>query len=287
MCSWRIIIASPTHPDYRNSSAAKPVRFTYNQTVQTFSLQSGSNGNSIYVQAGEVQLLFDAGITGVTAQRRMAQHGRDIHNVDAVIISHDHIDHVRCAGVYHRKFGLPVFITRPTFKVAGRRFNMGTSKDVRFFRSDEVLTFGHVSVHTIPTPHDAIDGVAFVVEFEGRRLGILSDLGHPFAGLQTIIESVDAAYVESNYDPDLLEMSDYPYALKERVRGRGGHLSNIEAAALVKHCGKRKPKWIAVAHLSEVNNRPELAVAAQKSALGQTYPVYHASRYGASEMMSV
>ncbi len=251
----------------------------------TFSLQSGSNGNAIYVEAAGQRLLFDAGITGIMAERRLAVYGRDIRGVDAVIISHDHIDHIRYAGVYQRKYGLPVYVTQAT--LAATWCDLGKMTDVRHFRSGEALMFGKVTVHTIPTAHDAADGVVFVVECEGRRLGILTDLGHPFAGLQSMLESLDAAYLECNYDPYMLETGPYPFALKARIRGQGGHLSNNESADLLKACGKKLPKWIAAAHLSEENNRVELAIAAQHDAVGDSYPVHLASRYECSLLLNV
>lgn len=253
--------------------------------MRTFSLQSGSNGNSIYVEANGVRLLFDAGISGLTAERRMALHGRDIRDVDALIISHDHIDHVRCAGVYARKYALPVYMTQRTLEATW--CDLGAIPDLRFFNSGDRLEFGHVVVHTIRTPHDAADGVAFVVECDQKRLGILTDLGHPFAGLQELLGEVDGAYLETNYDPRMLERGSYPLHLKSRIRGPGGHLSNHEAAALLKSCGRRRPKWMAVAHLSEDNNHPDLAVAAQHDAVGRTYPVFHASRNRVSEVFEV
>lgn len=252
--------------------------------VLTFSLQSGSNGNCIYVEAGDVRLLFDAGISGVLAAKRMAQYGREIRGVDALIISHDHNDHIRCAGIFNRKFGIPVYMTRETQRATW--CDLGKFRDVRYFKSGESIHLGRVMVHTIRTPHDAADGVVFVIDFEGRRLGIFTDLGHPFGGLQSLLETVDAAYLETNYEPEMLENGSYPWHLKERIRGQGGHLSNQESATLLKACEKR-PKWIAVAHLSEENNRLERALAAQHSAVGRDYPIFHASRYGCSELLSV
>jgi phosphoribosyl 1,2-cyclic phosphodiesterase len=251
----------------------------------TFSLQSGSNGNSIYVEADDVRLLFDAGISGVQAQQRMAQNGRDIRSVDAVIISHDHVDHVRCAGIYQRKFGLPIYMTKATH--AALWCDLGKLHDVRYFTSGDVLQFGRVKVHTIRTAHDAADGVMFVVECDGKRLGILTDLGHPFRSLQQVIESVDAAYLEANYDPEMLEIGPYPYHLKARIRGVGGHISNDESADLLKACGRHRPRWIAVAHLSAENNHPELAIGAQHNAVGHSYPVFLASRHECSNVLEV
>ena len=257
----------------------------YNLGMLTFSLQSGSNGNAIYVEANGTRLLFDAGISGRMAERRMAVHGRDIRDVDGLIVSHNHDDHVRCAGVYQRKYKLPIHMTHRTH--AATWCNLGKLSDVRYFRSGDTITFDDVTVHTIPTKHDAADGVGFVVECEGKRLGILTDLGHPFAGLQDVLESVDAAYLECNYDSDMLDTGPYPARLKARIRGAGGHLSNDESAMLTDACGRRRPRWIDVAHLSDENNHPDLAIRAVQRAVGHDYPVFLASRRQSSELLTL
>lgn len=251
----------------------------------TFSLQSGSNGNSVYVEAGGTRLLFDAGISGRKAEQRMATHRRDIRRVDAVILSHDHRDHTACAGIYQRKYGLPIYTSPVTARAIKR--HLGPVSDVRHFRAGEVLEIGEVTIHTIRTPHDALEGVVFIVEHEGKRLGIFTDLGHPFVGLLGLLESVDGAYLETNYDPQMLNEGPYPPHLKARIRGLGGHVSNVEAADLLRRSGRHRPQWIAMAHLSAENNRPELALATQKEAVGKGYPVYHASRYEVSPMLTL
>ncbi len=253
--------------------------------MKTFSLQSGSNGNAIYVEADGRRLLFDAGISGRQARLRMAEHGRDIRRVDALFLSHDHRDHVRCAGIYQRLFGIPIYATEPTICAIGDQ--LGKLKDVRTFAAGETITLGDVLVHTRPTPHDAADGVTFVIEATGRRLGIFTDLGHPFDGLPAQLASVDAAYLESNYDPRMLAEGDYPPELKRRIRGAGGHISNHEAAALLRHCGGRH-RWIALAHLSEHNNHPDVALQTHYAILGDAAPpLLVASRYGVSGVLEV
>jgi phosphoribosyl 1,2-cyclic phosphodiesterase len=188
--------------------------------IITFSIQSGSNGNCIYVEAGDRRLLFDAGVSGRVARQRMAEHGRDPADCDALIISHDHSDHVRGAGVFQRMFGLPVYLTRRTR--AAIRGDLGRLDDVRYFATGDTLELGAVRVHTASTPHDAADGAVFVVEYAGARLGIFTDLGHVFCGLDGLLDSVDAAYLESNYDVDMLLDGPYPYYLKRRITGHGG-----------------------------------------------------------------
>ncbi len=135
--------------------------------MHVISLQSGSNGNSIYVEARGVRLLFDAGISGSEARRRLSSRGRDIARVDALIVSHEHGDHVRSAGIFHRMFGLPVYITRKTLSAVA---NVGSLEGINHFQAGETLCFNGVSVETIPTAHDGVDGVAFVIDDGSRRV---------------------------------------------------------------------------------------------------------------------
>ncbi len=250
----------------------------------TFSLNSGSNGNAIYVEAGDVRLLFDAGISGKQAEGRMRVHRRDIRDVHAVIVSHDHADHIRCAGIFQRKFGLPVYMTRPTRQAC--YCDLGPMRDLRHFKAGEPLTFDGVTVHTIRTPHDAADGLAFVVEHDGRRLGIMTDLGHPFPELLQRMQTLDACYLESNYDPEMLANGPYPYPLQQRIRGGRGHLSNHQAAELIR-ANSHRLKWAAIAHLSQENNDPQLALDTHRRHVGRTFPFFHASRYQVSDVMEV
>jgi phosphoribosyl 1,2-cyclic phosphodiesterase len=242
----------------------------------SFSLQSGSNGNSIYVETSDARLLFDAGISGRQAHLRLAHHHRDIRKVHALIISHDHNDHIRCAGIYQRKFSLPMYVTQRTLDAAN---GLGRLSDVRPFESGQTLSFGRTRIHTIPTPHDGADGVAFVVEKGRKRLGIFTDLGHVFDALPEWLDTVDAAFLESNYDPQLLRTGDYPAWLKKRIVGQGGHLSNHQAAKLARqYC--RKLKNLALAHLSEHNNTPELALKLAQTQADGKYQVTVAPRSG-------
>jgi phosphoribosyl 1,2-cyclic phosphodiesterase len=251
----------------------------------TFSLQSGSNGNCIYVEAGNVRLLFDAGISGRQAAMRLADYGRDIRNVTALIISHEHRDHICSAGVFQRKFGFPIYVTRATWRATPDP--LGPVTDVRPFTAGGRIEFDGVTVHTIKTPHDAVDGTAFIVEHERKRLGILTDLGHPFRSLQNLFTELDAAYLESNYDPEMLEAGSYPAWLRDRIRGDRGHLANPEAARLVRRARSKRLQWVALAHLSEENNNPELAVDTHRATVGRMLPLYVAGRYGLSELLNV
>ncbi len=254
--------------------------------MKVISLQSGSNGNCIYVEAGPTRLLFDAGISGKRAAERLAAHGRDIRDVDALLISHDHADHARCAGIYHRKFGLAVHATAATLSEANAKYPLGRIDDIHTFKSGKMLRFGDVSVQTVPTPHDGVDGSAFVIDDGQRRLGILTDLGHVFDALGEVIASLDAVLIESNYDAEMLDYGPYPWPVKQRIRGHGGHLSNVEAAELLDAHG-RNLAWACLGHMSEDNNSPDLALATHRDILGCDFPLHQAGRYAATDVLEV
>ena len=244
--------------------------------ISAVSLQSGSSGNCIFVEAGDVRLLFDAGICGAEAERRLARLGYDMREVDALIISHDHADHVLYAGVYQRKYGMPVFVTPGTLSAAERRHNLGKLKDVSLFFAGGRLQFGGLSIESVPTPHDGADGAAFIVDAGGKRLGIMTDLGHVFEGLEDLLGGLDAVFLESNYEPSMLASGPYPARLKHRIAGPAGHLSNIESAELIESSARLK--WACLSHLSEKNNSPETALQRHRQILRRDIPLYVAGR---------
>ena len=230
-------------------------------------LQSGSRGNSVYVESNGVAVLIDAGISARQVQVRLSEYGKSLDAVRAVVISHRHRDHIGHVGVYQRRLRLPVFMTEDGCDVVPDL----DETMCHFFCPDQQLQFEHLRVEPVLTPHDAPPSLAFVVSDEKHRLAILTDLGHPFSQLPAILASVDAAILESNYDPVLLSEGDYPPWLQDRIRGPGGHLSNKEAALLVKNHGKHL-RWICLAHLSQHNNTPEVAYQTYRRVVGNGEP---------------
>jgi phosphoribosyl 1,2-cyclic phosphodiesterase len=190
-------------------------------------------------------------------------------------------------GVFHRKFGIPVYVTEKTLTASRRSRSLGRVNDVRHFEKGSSLQFGEVTVETIPSPHDGVDGVAFVVDDGQHRLGILTDLGHVFDGLKEIITSLDAVLLESNYDPTMLSHGSYPEQLKQRIRGAGGHLSNRESAELLNSALTSRLKWICLGHLSGENNTPEKSLEAHREYLGARIPLVVAGRYEATDVLEL
>lgn len=277
-CSGKLKPSCPTS----EAAICKTRRVDKIRRMKVVSLQSGSNGNCFYVESGDTSLLFDAGISGKQAQQRLATHGRDICQAQALFISHDHSDHTRALGVFSRKFDLPVYVTRQTLSAVQRYQKVGRLDRIRLFSAGDSISFGSVTVHTIPTPHDSADGVAFVIEDDDSRVGILTDLGHAFEGLREVLQSLDAVVIESNYCSQMLETGPYPERLKRRIRGAGGHLSNEDAARLIKESRGSRLKWACLCHLSEENNEPERARQTHRKILGDDFPIHIASRYDVS-----
>jgi len=253
--------------------------------IHTCSLQSGSNGNCFYVETPDIRLLFDAGISGRQAQQRLQSHSRDIYDVDAIIISHNHSDHAGHAGVFQRKLSAPLYMTNGTWQAC--RAKMAVIDQLNLFEPGQVLDFNRTTVETIPTPHDGEEGVAFIVHYESKKLGIFTDLGHCFHGLEQKCVDLDMLYLESNYDPEMLRQGPYPNWLKLRITGNSGHISNQQAACLIKDCQPSRLKHLILSHLSQHNNHPDLALETAQSVLGKSFPVSVASRSAVSELFTV
>jgi len=251
------------------------------------SVASGSNGNCIYVEAGGLRLLIDAGISGSQAAERLALRGRDIRKVDALLVTHDHGDHSRSVGIFQRMFGMPIHITPRTLETATKRHRLGRMSDIRYFQSGGAIDLGDVRVETIPTPHDSADSVGFVIDDGERRLGILTDLGHVFPLLPKTLATLDAVFLESNYDPEMLDNGPYPPFLKHRVRGPEGHISNLDAAELTDSIRSTRLQWVCLAHLSQQNNTPEVAMATHRAVRGPDAELHLASRYEVGEELHV
>jgi len=255
------------------------------KTLRFASLQSGSNGNCLYVESGDVGLLFDAGLTGIQTKQRLESFGVDVEKIQAVLISHVHNDHIRYAGVLQRQFELPIWMTSGTFKEVQFLRRPGRVSDPHLFKGGETLHFGPVKVETFLTTHDAPEAVCFVVDNGTTRLGIMTDLGSRFLGLKETIATLDGVYLESNYEPEMLENGMYPEELKQRIRSDQGHLSNVDAAELL--LKSKRLRWACLGHLSASNNDPAVALETHRKILGDTLPLHIAPRFDVSEVLEL
>ena len=254
------------------------------------SLQSGSNGNCLFVQCKDCKLLFDGGINSSVVRKRLAPFDFKADGAAGLFISHDHYDHVGHAGNISRSFSVPIFITRNTLYSAKKRCRLGRLPKVNFFKPGQTLTLGDVKVETIRTPHDGAECVAFIVEDHGLRLGIFTDIGHSFPELVDHLSTLDGLFIESNYDAQMLEHGPYPKYLKRRIKGSGGHISNVEAATAIAKAfelGKKRLQWVCLGHISEANNDHELAKLTHRRFISDEIGLYTAGRHSASELMKL
>jgi phosphoribosyl 1,2-cyclic phosphodiesterase len=233
------------------------------QTIRFCTLGSGSSGNALYVGTAEGGVLVDAGISGRQIARRLEARGLPPESLQAILVTHDHSDHLRAAGTLARRHHLPLYMTHGAARRATAR--IGRVPGLHCFAPGEAMRLAGCRIRTVPTPHDAPDPVALVFERGPVRVGHFTDLGHCFAGMGALLAELDAVILESNYDPEMLAANPrYPEHLKARIRGPHGHLANEEAAALLRdHAGERL-RAVLLAHLSDKNNRPDLALACHR-----------------------
>lgn len=257
--------------------------------MEVITLQSGSAGNCVFVRSGNTRLVFDAGISGSKAESRLAEFGYDIRDCDALVLSHEHSDHISGAGVFHRKFGLPVYANLRTWNATRSKPSTGCLGSPNHFLSGEPFQIGSLRIEPLRTPHDAIEGVCFTIEDveSGLRFGLLTDLGYVFSGLQKVIGTLDAVLIESNYDEAMLRAGPYPQRLKDRISGKRGHISNDDAAGLLDICDASQLQWACLGHLSAENNSPEVALATHHERHQNRFPLICADRYGAMQLPTI
>lgn len=222
------------------------------------SLGSGSKGNATVVSDGETTLLVDCGFGLRDTERRLARLGVHPRQLDAVLVTHEHVDHLRGVGPLARRHGLPVYLTPGTW-LSGR---LGEVPLRHWITPQSRFTVKSLTIDPVTVPHDAREPVQFRIESHGCRLGVLTDLGHPTGHVVDAFSGCDALIIECNHDRHMLEVGPYPPQLKRRVGGNWGHLANVQAVTLLQQLGLDRLQHIVCSHLSEHNNRPELALEA-------------------------
>jgi phosphoribosyl 1,2-cyclic phosphodiesterase len=239
------------------------------------SLNSGSNGNCYYVGNDREAVLVDAGISCRETERRMKRLGLSMTKVKAIFISHEHSDHIRGLEVLARKYRLPVYIT-PDTRLNSRLIfdNIGLQP----FRAYEPVPVGELTVTGFPKFHDAADPHSFIVAYQDIRVGVFTDIGAPCDHVIRHFQQCHAAFLETNYDEQMLDNGYYPYHLKRRIKGDKGHLSNAQALTLFTTHKPAFMSHVLLSHLSRDNNSPQLVKDLFTTFAGDT-EVIVASRY--------
>jgi phosphoribosyl 1,2-cyclic phosphodiesterase len=229
------------------------------------SLGSGSEGNALIVQAGSSTIMVDCGFGVRETIRRCARLGLDPEAIDAIVITHEHSDHVGGAPRFARRFATPVWLTFGTLSATQSWWDGCT---LRGFDSSDAFLVGDLEVQPFPVPHDAREPAQLCVSDGTRKLGVLTDVGETTPHIEAALADCDALFLEANHCEDLLFKSNYPPSLKARIAGRYGHLSNAASADLLSRVAGARLQRVVAAHLSRQNNRAALAQTALAAALG-------------------
>ncbi len=232
------------------------------------SLASGSRGNCLVAEAGVTRVLVDCGLSPRETERRLARLGLAPAKLSAILVTHEHDDHVGHAYPFAARHALPVYLTHGTRRAQEDAGAAADGVELRLIEGRAPFAVGDVRVEPFTVPHDAREPVQFVLGDGARRLGVLTDLGTSTAHVETVLSGCDALVLETNHDLDLLWGGDYPKWLKERIGGPFGHLDNAAAGRLLAALERSRLKHVVAAHLSQQNNTAALARAALAQALG-------------------
>ena len=223
-------------------------------------LGSGSAGNCAYLETGETRLLVDAGLSARQIRQRLATIGRAPENLDGILITHEHSDHVQGLTMLAEKLQLPVYCNRPTAEAIQRQ--LGVKMNCRLFATGVSFEIGDVLVETFAIPHDAQDPVGYLLRTPESNIGFLTDLGHATRLVLDRVKSANVLVLESNHDVKMLQECPHrPWSLKQRILSRHGHLSNEAAADVAEQIMSADLRHLYLGHLSRECNRPELARA--------------------------
>jgi len=262
--------------------------------IKFCSLYSGSSGNSLYISDGKTNILIDAGVSGIRIKEAMESIGENPADLDALVITHEHSDHTKCAGVITRRYKIPVYGTKGTWDGMSRYMGPVNEANVMYINANKDFQINTIRVHPFSIPHDARDPVGFSFFTEGKKVTVATDIGHMNDLLLENIKNSDLLMLESNHDIEMLDNGSYPYVLKKRIKSDHGHLCNNAAGETLAKLAKQGLSRIVIGHLSNENNNPDVAyqtVAAHITdngfTIGESVELYVARRDETSKVFEV
>lgn len=230
-------------------------------------LASGSKGNCIFLSSGKTKILIDAGISAKSLKAKLEEINVDLAEIDAILVSHEHTDHIQGLKVLAYKMGIPVFANHETAKGIVETFH--DCPKFKIFSTGEKFEFGDLEIHPFSIQHDTLDPVAFTIRVGGLKLGFCTDLGFVTTLVQNQLRECDYLYVEANHQVSMVHASSRPMIYKQRVLSRSGHLSNEACGNLLGAVAHPNLKHVHLAHLSSECNTPETALSVVNGILQQ------------------
>lgn len=230
------------------------------------SLYSGSSGNSLFVQGEDTKILVDAGVSTKKITEALTSIDVDLKEINAIIVTHEHIDHIRSIGTLANKYNIPIYANLGTWNGIENEKSVANIENRNYFKIGEEFEIGDLKINSFSTSHDAMDSCGFTIENDGKKLSIATDLGEMTKEVSDSLKRSKFLLLESNYEPELLRMCSYPYLLKRRIASETGHLSNNDAGKTISKLVEYGLENVMLGHLSKESNFPELA---QKTVLNE------------------
>lgn len=222
------------------------------------SLFSGSSGNSIYVSSGEASVLIDAGLPGKSIEKALCKINVDVNKIDALFVTHEHIDHTKGVGVISRRFNIPIYANSLTWDAMSKTIGKIKDENIKII-TNKCVTIKDMDIINYKTSHDAASPCGYLLESCHKKVCVTTDLGFVTKEIETILKDADVILLESNHDTEMLKFGPYPYTLKRRILSDIGHLSNDDCGNTIVKITNSKYKRIILGHLSKTNNYPDLA----------------------------
>lgn len=228
---------------------------------------SGSSGNCIFISDQKTNILVDAGVSGRTIEASLDSYGYSAKDVDAILITHEHTDHIKGVGVLSRKYNIPVYANKKTWESMMPLVGCIDTQNIKKFKTNSQFEIGNIGIKAFDIPHDAAEPVGFNFFVKGKKITTATDIGHVNKGLIENLKHSDILLVESNHDVEMVKVSRYPYFLKQRILGDNGHLSNESTGNLLCELVEHGVNKVLLGHLSKENNFPELCYQAVSNIL--------------------
>jgi phosphoribosyl 1,2-cyclic phosphodiesterase len=238
-------------------------------TIRFCALSSGSSGNCVFLSAGSSSILVDAGLSGKRVAQLLKQIGESPRSVEAILVTHDHIDHISVIGVLSRRFDIPVFANSLTWQAMKDRIGEISPKNIREFSTGREFDIAGLCIKPFPISHDAADPVGFTFCSENTKIAVANDLGCVTPDVEREIKGSSFIMLESNHDTEMLWVGRYPWHLKRRIAGDKGHLSNQDTGDALLRLAGGSIKAVLLGHLSKENNYPLLALETVRGILSQ------------------
>ncbi|MGF3073012.1 MBL fold metallo-hydrolase [Facklamia sp. P12955] len=262
------------YTNYQSQTAKEKIEdISAQRTDLSFSiLASGSTGNCTYIESGQKRFLVDAGLSGKKIEALFKQIDRDLNLIDAIFVTHEHKDHIHGVGVLSRRYNLPIYANRETWKAMDRMIGEIAPENKQYIEPETMLQLGDIDIVSYNVSHDAAQPQFYAFQKGNKQFVMLTDTGYVSDRLRSQLRNADAYLIEANHEIELLRYGPYPWSVKQRILSDKGHLSNQDGALAIRDLMGSKTKDIYLGHLSQDNNTKELAMLTMEDTL-QAYDV--------------